>query len=255
MTMKINIVFPVLDEEKRLEKGIAATEAFVEAYLERHKNIEIIITIVDNGSTDNTLSIIHALAEKYSNIQFISLKEKGFGLAFRKAVEENESDIIGYVDVDLSTDITYLTKVVRGFLRHEDISIIKGNRLSRKSHVNGRKPLRNITSVGLDMLIKLVFGVRVSDTMEGFQFFRKECIDELVKISSDDNGWFYCAELLIRAEKAGYRIAELPVIWNDDYNTKVNVIRLIRNYLTRIAWLKLSFIKNRGQANGINKKN
>ena len=48
--------------------------------------------------------------------------------------------------------------------------------------------------------------------MEGFQFFRKDCIDRLIKMSSDDNGWFHCAELLIRAEKAGYRIAELPVV-------------------------------------------
>ena len=88
---------------------------------------------------------------------------------------------------------------------------------------------------------KSVFFVKVSDTMEGFQFFRKDCIDRLIKMSSDDNGWFYCAELLIRAEKAGYRIAELPVVWNDDYDTKVNVIKLIKNYLCRIVELKLSF--------------
>lgn len=64
-------------------------------------------------------------------------------------------------------------------------------------------------------------------------------------MSSDDNGWFYCAELLIRAEKAGYRIAELPVVWNDDYDTKVNVIKLIKNYLCRIVELKLSFGKEK----------
>ena len=129
----------------------------------------------------------------------------------------------------------------QAFEKYDDISVIKGNRLSGKSKVNGRKPLRNITSIGLDLLIKSIFFVKVSDTMEGFQFFRKDCIDRLIKMSSDDNGWFYCAELLIRAEKAGYRIAELPVVWNDDYDTKVNVIKLIKNYLCRIVELKLSF--------------
>ena len=81
--------------------------------------------------------------------------------------------------------------------------------------------------------------------MEGFQFFRKECAKKLVKLSGDDKGWFYCAELLIRAEKAGYTIAELPVVWNDDYDTKVNVIKLIKNYLCRIFDLKLSLISEK----------
>lgn len=239
--MTVNIVFPVLDEERRLEEGIRATERF----LEKRKDIDAIITIVDNGSTDRTLDIIEELAQVYSNINYISLNEKGFGLAFREAVNKNDCDIVGYVDVDLSTDIHYLATVMRAFEKYDDISIIKGNRLSGKSKVNGRKPLRNITSVGLDLLIKSVFFVRVSDTMEGFQFFRKECAKKLVKLSGDDKGWFYCAELLIRAEKAGYTIAELPVVWNDDYDTKVNVIKLIKNYLCRIFDLKLSLISEK----------
>lgn len=237
--MKVNIVFPVLNEERRLLKGIHRTEEF----LSENKDIDAVVTIVDNGSTDRTLEIIKELSEEYSNIRYISLAKKGFGLAFREAVKANDCEIIGYVDVDLSTDIKYLRNVLNGFKKHEEISIIKGNRLSKKSEVHGRKASRNITSVGLDMIIKLTFGVRVSDTMEGFQFFRKQCIDELVQISSDDNGWFYCAELLIRGEKKGYRIAELPVVWNDDYDTKVDVIKLIINYLERIFNLKKSLIR------------
>lgn len=236
--MKVNIVFPVLNEERRIEKGIRRTERF----LQRHREIDAVVTIADNGSTDRTLEITRRLAAEYSNIRYISLRERGFGLAFREAVKQNDCEIIGYVDVDLSTDIRYLKQVLAAFEKHEDIDVIKGNRLSKKSRVNGRKMSRNITSVGLDMLIKLTFGVHVSDTMEGFQFFRKKCVDELLKIAGQDNGWFYCAELLIRGEKMGYRIAELPVVWNDDYDTKVDVIKLILNYLQRIASLKKALI-------------
>lgn len=236
--MKINIVFPVLNEERRLEKGIRRTEKF----LRQHEEIDAVVTIADNGSTDTTPQLIKKLSEEFSNIRSITLPERGFGLAFREAVLQNDCDIIGYVDVDLSTDITYLRHVVAGFAKHSEIDVIKGNRLSKRSQVNGRKASRNITSVGLDTLIKLVFGVRVSDTMEGFQFFRKKCIDRLVAVSSQDNGWFYCAELLIRGEKMGYRIAELPVVWNDDYDTKVDVMKLIVNYLERIFSLKKALI-------------
>lgn len=239
--MKINIVFPVLNEERRLEKGIRRTESF----LRRHKEIDAVVTIADNGSTDRTLDIIRKLADEYDNIRYISLSERGFGLAFREAVKQNDCELIGYVDVDLSTDIKYLKAVLDGFDRHSELDVIKGNRLSKKSQVNGRKASRNITSVGLDMLIKLVFGVHVSDTMEGFQFFRKDCIDKLIAVSGQDNGWFYCAELLIRGEKMGYRIAEFPVVWNDDYDTKVDVIRLIINYLERIFSLKTALIREK----------
>lgn len=236
--MKVNIVFPVLNEERRLEKGIRRTEYF----LKNNPQIDAIITVADNGSTDRTLEIIEELAKEFPNIQYISLKERGFGLAFREAVKQNDCEIVGYVDCDLSTDIRYIKKVLLGFEMHPEIDVIKGNRLSKRSQVNGRKATRNITSVGLNLLIKAVFGVRVSDTMEGFQFFRKECIDTLIAVSSEDNGWFYCAELLIRGEKLGYKIVELPVVWNDDYDTKVDVIKLIVNYVTKIYELKKALI-------------
>ena len=63
--MKVNIVFPVLDEERRLEKGIRTTEAF----LAKRRDIDAVITIVDNGSTDRTPDIIKELADVYSNIE------------------------------------------------------------------------------------------------------------------------------------------------------------------------------------------
>lgn len=242
--MSVNLVFPVLDEERRLRKGIERTEK----YLKKHPEWEVTVTIADNGSTDLTPQIIRELAAEYNNIQYFSLKEKGFGLAFREAVKRNQCDIIGYVDCDLSTDIRYLKPVLENFDRHPEYQIIKGNRLSGRSKVEGRKLLRNITSVGLNWMIKLFFLVRVSDTMEGFQFFRKGCIDDLVALSSDDNGWFYCAELLIRAEKLGYRIGELPVAWKDDYDTKVNVKKLIVNYVSRMIALKKDFLFGKKEA-------
>ncbi|MCR5215349.1 MAG: glycosyltransferase [Lachnospiraceae bacterium] len=239
--MTVNIVFPVLDEERRLRSGIEKTEAFLQA----NPKISATITIVDNGSTDRTLEIIEELAAEYSNIDYISLSEKGFGLAFREAVKLNTCDIIGYVDCDLSTDIHYLKTILWYFQNDPSYHIIKGNRLAPNAHVHGRKLGRNITSQGLNWMIKLFFGVKVSDTMEGFQFFRRGCIEDLLTVSSEDNGWFYCAELLIRAEKLGYKIGELPVVWNDDYDTKVNVKKLIANYVTRMVSLKWDLIREK----------
>ena len=233
--MKMNLVFPVLNEEKRIRKGIDSTIK----YLEEQNLTELcMITIVDNGSTDNTLEIIRNYEEKYPFIKGLTLKERGFGLAFRQAVYINTCPLIGYLDVDLSTDISYLKSVLDIFENDKNIHIVKGNRLMKQADVQGRKLLRELTSRGLDFMIRKVFAVKVSDTMEGFQFFRKETIDLLVRLSGQDTGWFYCAELLIRAEKTGNKIYEMPVKWVDDYDTKVNVFKTIQNYLKNIYRLK-----------------
>lgn len=111
--------------------------------------------------------------------------------------------------------------------------------------IKGRKPLRELTSRGLDLLVRLAFGTDVRDTMCGFQFFRRETAEILAGISSTDPGWFYCAELLLRADRLGMPIREIPVIWEDDYNTSVHVGSTVKNYLERIAVLRKDIRKMR----------
>ena len=106
--MKVNIVFPVYNEEIRIKHGI---EALLQ-YLEIHKEIRYIITIVDNGSTDNTENIAREYDDNNNSIYYIkNRKKKGVGIAFKTAVKVNCCDIIGYMDIDLSTDINALSDV------------------------------------------------------------------------------------------------------------------------------------------------
>ena len=232
--MRINIAFPVLDEELRLEKGIRKTLRF----LDKHHIENCILTIVDNGSTDRTPKIAQALCREDSRVRCISLPEKGFGLAFQAAIQENDCDILGYMDVDLSTKLKHLLTVIKIFEKYPWVQIVKGNRLDSRSVIIGRKPLREMTSRGLDLLVRAAFGTKIRDTMCGFQFFRKEAVDILAGLSSTDKGWFYCAELLLRADRLHMPVKEIPVIWEDDYNTTVHVGSTVMNYLERIAFLR-----------------
>lgn len=228
--MTINIVFPVLNEELRLEKGITA----VAEYLISNKLKETIITIVDNGSTDKTEEIANRICRQYSFIKYNKISQKGVGIAFKTAVLENTCDIIGYMDVDLSTDIHYLMDVIRIFSDNPDIKIVNASRLNKDSKVIGRKFFREITSRGLNIILKILFNVKMTDAMCGFKFFRKETIEFLLEQSSNEPGWFLCAEVLIRAERLNISIHELPVIWIDDYNSTVHVFRLIKKYIQQI---------------------
>ena len=236
--MKINILFPVLNEEKRLQKGIENTIAF----MEKNPIFEYKLTIVDNGSTDKTKQISLNLCETYKQVDYLALEEKGVGLAIREGVKLNTCEIVGYMDIDLSTKLDHLIEVKNIFKNKSNVEIVNGSRLHKKSKVIGRKFSRELTSRGLNFLLKLFLGMKISDSLCGFKFFRVDTIEQLMARSSKENGWFFCVEMLIRAEKLGIKIEEIPVVWQDDYDTTVKVGKLIRQYVAQIIRLFNEFI-------------
>ncbi|KAF5053347.1 Undecaprenyl-phosphate mannosyltransferase [anaerobic digester metagenome] len=232
--MKVNIVLPILNEERRLEKGCRT----VVDYMEVHYPGQYQITIMDNGSTDRSEEIAMHLATQYPDIvQYRKLTEKGVGIAFRTAIRENTCDVIGYMDVDISTKIDHMVQVFDYFQNHQNAAILNGSRLSKGSVVIGKKLSRKFTSSGLKYLLKLIFGMKINDCICGFKFFRKETAEQLVSACSDEKGWFYCIEMLLRAERCGIPIYEIPVTFIDDPDTTVNTKKVILNYLKCIARL------------------
>ena len=232
--MTINIVFPVLNEDERLKHGIEKTSSFLADY----PDIDYKITIVDNGSDELHQQIAIEVSNKYPNIHYIYLPEKGVGGALQAAVQYNDFDIIGYMDVDLATPPKYLIDVLDIFKNNPNVNIINASRLLKSSNVIGRKIIREISSRLLNALISIVFRASFTDAMCGFKYFRKDTIEYIAKHASNDRSWFYCAELLLWAEKLGYSIYEIPVDWHDDPNSKVKIFRLARQYLKRMFYIR-----------------
>lgn len=231
--MTINIVIPVLNEEESLRKGVVTTINF----LNQTKMVGLYhITVADNGSTDQTPVIAQELAMEYPCVDWFKVSRKGVGLAFREAIKRNQDDIVGYMDVDLATDIRHLTQVYDEFEK-PSVSAVVGSRLLPGSRVYGRTLKREITSRGLNILLHLILHVKFSDAMCGFKFYRKNIADRLVKECSQNDGWFYCAEMMIRAEWNHIPVTELAVEWHDDANSKVKVGKLSMNYLKNIREL------------------
>lgn len=238
-TLSINLLFPVLNERLRLENGI---ERSME-YLRKNVTIPYQLTILDNGSDDETPEIGMALDKKYPEVTYVRVGERGVGVAFRKGIELNTCDIVGYMDIDLSTDLKYLSKTIEMFQQDSTLQYVNGSRFSKDSDTKGRKWYRKITSMGLVILLKSIFHMKATDAVCGFTWLRKEAAEELVKESSNDNGWFYTIEFLLRAERKGMKIYDMPVEWQEDYNTTVKIWKTIKNYLVRIYYLKKAFNK------------
>lgn len=237
--MEATILFPVLNERLRLERGIETAMA----YINRELKDRCRLMIIDNGSTDETPEIAKKLCEKYPMVSYVRIEERGVGAAFRKGIALNQSDIVGYMDIDLSTDLKHLGQTMHLFETCPEIQYINGSRFSRQSETRGRKWYRQITSQGLLILLKGVLGMKCTDAVCGFTFVRKEQARQLTAVCSKENGWFYTIEFLLRAERMGMRILDLPVEWQEDYNTTVRIWKTIKNYLIQIARLKREFRK------------
>lgn len=235
--LSINLLFPVLNERLRLENGIEKSMS----YLRKNVKIPYSLTILDNGSEDETPQIGDMLAKKYPEVTYVRLEERGVGIAFRKGIELNESALVGYMDIDLSTDIRYLGKTIELFEKRPELEYVNGSRFSKDSDTKGRKWYRKITSKGLVILLKAIFHMQATDAVCGFTFLRKEAAEKLVQVCGNDNGWFYTIEFLLRAERLKMVIHDMPVEWQEDYNTTVKVWKTIKNYLMQINRLRKTF--------------
>lgn len=107
------IIFPVLNERLRLESGVTRT---VE-YLRKIAFEDYEIIIVDNGSEDETPQIAEMLCQKYETVRYERINVRGVGAAFRRGVELSHGDVVGYMDIDLSTNIKHLGEAIH-LLKH-----------------------------------------------------------------------------------------------------------------------------------------
>ncbi len=240
--MTIDILFPVLNERKRLRAGIEKTVRYMQDYTSSHNDTKYSCVILDNGSDDDTPRIGKALENEYPDtVRYVRIEQRGVGIAFRTGVEQSSADIVGYMDIDLSTDINTLGTAIDLFRNDTALEYINGTRFSRTSRTIGRKWYRKITSAGLVFLLRTVLNMKATDGICGFTFMRGRIASELVSQAGDDKGWFYMIELLLRAERAGVNILDLPVTFTENYDTTVKIGKTVKNYLINIRRLRKTF--------------
>src|SRR4030042_1243866 len=110
----INIVIPVYNEETELEKSVMTLIAYLREHL---TDFNWFITIADNASTDNTFDLARSLARRNHKVHALHLDQKGRGRAVKHAWMKEKSDLVAYMDVDLSTDLKHFPPLVRSLQR------------------------------------------------------------------------------------------------------------------------------------------
>ncbi|HEY0258561.1 MAG TPA: glycosyltransferase, partial [Lacisediminihabitans sp.] len=216
-TLALDVAVPVYNEQATIERSLRT----LHAYLATEFEVPWRITIADNASTDGTAEIADRLARELTGVVAVHLPEKGRGRALKRVWLDSPAEVLAYVDVDLSTDLSALPPLIAPLLSgHSDVAI--GTRLSRTSRVvRGTK--RELISRGYNALLRGTMAVRFSDAQCGFKAVRREVAREILPLVEDD-GWFFDTELLVIAERSGLRIHEVPVDWVDDPDSKVDIV-------------------------------
>lgn len=230
--MKILITIPVLNEEKELEKNIKILADFLAKNFKYDWEIEI----ADNGSTDKTQSIGERMAhEANSKVKYLRLEERGRGRALKKSWFKSDADIVSYMDVDLSTNLTAFPPMIKKITNGADVAT--GSRLMKTSRIK-RQIKREILSRGYNILIKLMFQNKFSDAQCGFKAISRKAAKELLP-KTKDNEWFFDTELLLLAERYGYKIGEVPVEWIEDLDSRVKIFKTVVEDIKGLIRLKL----------------
>jgi len=213
--VRLSLVIPAYNEEKR----IGQTLRVVEAYLAR-QDYEAEVVVVDDGSRDATASVAQAVSPEVHLITY--QPNRGKGHAVRTGMLAAAGDYRVFYDADGSTPIDELEKLWPRFEAGADVVI--GSRSLPDSDVQVRQHLlRQSMGRTFNVFVKLLLGAPYIDTQCGFKGLTADATD-VVFSRQQLNGFCFDAELLYIARKHGLRIGEVPVRWVNSPDSRVRVV-------------------------------
>ncbi|HSJ35167.1 MAG TPA: glycosyltransferase [Acidimicrobiia bacterium] len=200
---RFSIVIPVYDEAAFLPVGLSRmVEELVAAGLDYR------ILVMDNGSNDGTPEIARRVADDLpepDRVEVHSLPDPDYGAAMREGFIRADGEWVVNFDIDyFSAD--FLEKVLD--LADEADLVIASKR--DKESDDRRSPLRRLATAVFNLLLRSMFGSGVSDT-HGMKAFRRQLVADVVPAVQSRQDLFD-TELVLRAERRGYRIREVPVV-------------------------------------------
>lgn len=220
----VSVVVPAYNEVKSIAPTLGEMCAYFGA-----KPYDFEVIVAADGD-DGTRELVRDLAAREPRLTVIGSPERrGKGRGVREGIRRAKGDIVGFVDADNKTPITEFDRFELEFARGADVVI--GSRGLRESRVERPQPFyrragSRLFSVGMHAIV----GLRpIADTQCGFKFFRRAAADQVFGRQRVD-GYMFDVEILYLASEARYRIAQVPVRWRDDGDSRLQLVRgSIRN--------------------------
>lgn len=212
--IEVSAVLPVYNDHAALKTAIPRSIETLEEIAPGR--FELIVA--EDGSTDGSTEFVRDCEAKDPRIHLLHSDERlGRGRALNRAFAGAKGSIVCYYDVDLATDMQHLAEMI-GAVR-DGYDAATGSRLLPDSVII-RSGGREIASRGYNTLVRTILGSSLHDHQCGFKAFRRDRLLSLLPSVTADH-WFWDTEVLVRAQKNGYRIREFPVRWRQGEGTTV----------------------------------
>jgi dolichyl-phosphate beta-glucosyltransferase len=218
----LSIIIPVFDGESFIAQTL---EGIAAGCKRKGRDYEIIA--VDDCSTDQTARILEDCRKTLPALRVLTnARNRGKGYSVRVGCLAARGRIIGFLDADNCIPAEELESFITALEQDRcDLAIAsrreEGSRILRRQS-RGREAL----GTAGNFLIRLLFRLDLRDTQCGCKFFSRRLVQDLFPVLTVD-GWIFDVEILVQAQRRGYRTLVLPVTWKDSGESSVR----IRSYL------------------------
>ena len=217
----ISIVIPAYNEVHRLEASIRALREYLGPVRWSHE-----ILLVVERSSDGTLELARRLAERLPAFTVIGHDtHRGKGFAVRSGMLRARGEIAFFMDADLSTPLPEIDRFLARFESAPPADVLVGNRRHPHSAILKRQTfVRRKMGQTFNAVLRVLGGVRLADTQCGFKAFRRAAREAIFSRQKLD-GFAFDVEVLMLAERLGFKVEDLPVQWCNADGSRVRIVR------------------------------
>lgn len=192
----ISAFLPVFNEGENIEKAVLSIKKYL---TKRFKDFEILV--ISDGSTDNTNEIVRELSKNDKRIKLFTRNRRlGYGAGLKAGFTHASYAIIFYTDGDNQFNIEDIDKLLPLLSSYDIVSAYR---------INRKDPLMRIFLANIyNLLVRILFGLKIKDVDASFKLYKKEVLDKIRLIT---NTGLTDAEVLIKAQREGYKIGQIGV--------------------------------------------
>ncbi|MBI3333858.1 glycosyltransferase [Candidatus Pacearchaeota archaeon] len=235
-THKVCIVIPAHNEETRIGSTLERYISFFNA-LPKSLSYQIFVSI--NATTDDTEAVVQQMAKQDKHITYNVFKQGGKGFAIIEGCKhalKSDFSLIGFVDADGATPPEAFYALIQEIGKYD--GTIASRWLSGSIIKTRQSTLRRITSRGFNFIVRSLFLMPYRDTQCGAKLFKRRIIEAILPRIGLTR-WAFDVDLLYQVRKAGFKIREIPTIWDDKKQTKLNLIKAPFEMFTGVLRLRL----------------
>ncbi len=228
---ELSVVIPIYNEEAILEASVTELIDALEL-----AGLEFEIVLAENGSRDRTVAIAEELAERHpGRVRWFSYPEPNYGGALREAIFRARGRFVVCEEIDLC-DVDFHLRALE-LLRRDEADLVIGSKAMAGAH--DKRPLvRRAGTKIYNKLLRVTLGFSGTDT-HGLKAMRRAAVAPIAARCIVDYDVF-ASELVIRAEREGLRVLEIPVEIEEKRAPSINLVKRVPRVLGNLGRLMVS---------------